>query len=155
MLLSKTCDYGIRAALYVASKPGVQYFPIREISGNLNISFHFLTKILQKLTQHHIMKSFKGPRGGVALARSPKSITLMDIIMAIEEPDFFRRCLLGLEQCLDENPCPVHEEWKAIRGDIQSIFENTTLAKMTTRIEEKGYRIADLVKKPPRKKKSA
>lgn len=151
MLLSKTCDYGIRAALYVAGHPESKYVPIGKISEELNISFHFLTKILQKLTQRNIMRSFKGPKGGVALARSAHSITLMDIIMAIEEPDFFHRCLLGLEQCLDDNPCPVHDEWKVIRKEIQSIFENTTLARLTTKIEKKGYRIADLVKRPGRK----
>ncbi len=147
MLLSKTCDYGIRASLYVAAQQGQRFVPIREISDNLNISFHFLTKILQKLTQQKIMKSFRGPNGGVALAQSPDSVTLMDVIMAIEEPGFFNKCLLGLDECGDENPCPVHDQWGKMREDLKSIFENTTLAHLAEKIRKDEYRIANIVKK--------
>lgn len=147
MLLSKTCDYGIRASLYVATQEDQRFVPIKEISENLSISFHFLTKILQKLTQQKIMKSFRGPNGGVALARPASSTTLMDVIMAIEEPDFFNKCLLGLDECGDENPCPVHDQWGKMREDLKSIFENTTLANLAEKIRTDKYRIANIAKK--------
>ena len=76
--------YGIRAALFVALlQSNRQYVPIREISERLNISFHFLTKILQELKRHGIMTSYRGPNGGVSLARPASEITLMDMINAI------------------------------------------------------------------------
>ena len=143
MLLSKTCDYGVRAALYLASQKDVKYVPIREISNNLNISFHFLTKILQKLTQQNIIRSFKGRNGGVTLARPADTINLMEIILAIEEPDFFQKCLLGLEHCFDEEPCPIHDEWNVIRKSIHAIFEHTTLAKLSEKIHQDGTRLSD------------
>ena len=63
-LLTKSCVYGLRATLYVASFCGERHFvPIREISEKLGLSFHFLTKILQKLTEAGLMESYRGPSG--------------------------------------------------------------------------------------------
>ena len=58
------------------------------------------------------MKSHRGPKGGVALARSADSIYLIEIIEVMDGTDIFKECLLGLESCNDINPCPLHEQWK-------------------------------------------
>ena len=147
MLLSKSCDYGVRASLYIASREDVRYVTIREIAGHLNISFHFLTKNLQKLTRQNIIRSFKGRSGGVTLARPADAISLIEIILAIEGPAFFKRCLLGLEYCSEDNPCPIHHDWKSIRREIQSVLEKTTLAMLAEKIQKEGRRISDLTLK--------
>jgi len=147
MLLSKSCDYGIRASLYIASRENVRYATVREISGHLNVSFHFLTKILQKLTSRAIIRSFKGRSGGVTLARPADAISLMEIILAIEGPAFFKRCLLGLEYCSEEDPCPIHHDWESIRRSMQSVFEKTTLAMLAEKVRKEGRRISDLTLK--------
>ena len=66
MLLSKSTEYGIRATLYLTSLKQDGYVSIRAISDELDISFHFLTKIFQKLTQAGLLQSFRGPRGADA-----------------------------------------------------------------------------------------
>lgn len=50
MLLSKSCIYGLRATLFLSAREQDGFIPIREMSEKLEISFHFLTKILQQLT---------------------------------------------------------------------------------------------------------
>lgn len=144
MILSNACDYGIRAALYVATQTNRPFVPIREISQNLSISFHFLTKILQTLNQHGIMTSFRGPKGGVALARKPEQIFLIDIVQAIDGSDLFKKCLLGLNECGDDHPCPLHDQWAAIRGEIQKLFEQTSLKEISEKIIRDGFRITNL-----------
>ncbi len=143
MMLTKTCDYGIRAAVYIANRSDVEFVSIREIAEQLDISFHFLTKILQKLTQKGMMKSSKGRSGGVMLARPAHTITLLEIILAIEETDCLKKCLLGLENCSDDNPCPIHDQWKVIRENIQSIFETTTLAQLKEGLNQGKTRISN------------
>ncbi|HPC12210.1 MAG TPA: Rrf2 family transcriptional regulator, partial [candidate division Zixibacteria bacterium] len=72
MLFSKACSYAIRAAVLAAAKDpdGRRAFiPIRELADEVGVSFHFLTKILRKLTEVEIMESFRGPNGGVGLVR--------------------------------------------------------------------------------------
>ena len=142
-ILSKTSLYGIRASLFVASmEDGKKYVPIRQISSELGISFYFLTKILQKLTHHKIMTSYRGPNGGVALAKPAKDISLMDMITAIEPDEGFDDCILGLDGCGDAVPCPLHDQWGENRDRIKAMFENTNLADLGRKIKEDGLRVS-------------
>ncbi len=96
----------------------------------LGISFHFLTKILQLLTQKGILLSYRGPNGGVALNVSPDKLVLLDIVYLFEGEDFFDTCLLGLPGCGEKKPCPVHAFWKDTKAALKLEFETTTLAAL-------------------------
>ncbi len=148
MILSKACDYGLRASLYIATRSNQNYIPIREISSNLNISFHFLTKILQKLTEKNIMASFRGPHGGVKFTRPISSISLLEIITAIDGPDLFEKCLIGLDDCRDDSPCPLHDQWKTVRTELMDIFQNNSLETISWKILNRPFRISDLQNSP-------
>jgi hypothetical protein len=52
MFISKSCSYGIRSVVYLSGQPDDKYVSIRDISNDLNISYHFLTKILQIFCTH-------------------------------------------------------------------------------------------------------
>lgn len=143
LFFSKTCIYGIRAALYVASLGKQEYVPIRAISEQLNISFHFLTKILQILTQQNLMISYRGPNGGVSLAKPADQIKLIEIIEAIDGSNLFTECILGLPGCGTQSPCPIHAQWALTRQGMQNMFENTSLAELGRQINELGLRLAD------------
>ena len=146
MIFSKTCMYGIRASLYVAMESKErEYIPIREISQKLDISFHFLTKILRILTQNRIMSSFRGPNGGIKLARPPDQITLKDIIVAIDGPALFTECILGLPGCGDDRPCPLHEAWEGLKDRLEQTLEYATLAKTSREIKEFHLRLSDSI----------
>jgi len=139
MLLSKSCVYAIRAALLVSHKNNSgdrNYIPVKELSKELNISFHFLTKILQKLTDAKLMQSFRGPRGGVALAKSPNTITLLDIVHAIDGEKIFEKCLLGLPDCNDDHPCPLHNQWREKSKQLENIFEISNMDNLSKNLEK-------------------
>ena len=144
MILSKTCDYGLRATLYIAMQKNLKYVSIREISDNLEISFHFLTKILQLLTQQQLLTSFRGPKGGVSLAIPAENISLRDIIHAIDGPDLFEACILGLNKCGDDNPCPLHHEWKEIRSEVGDLFRKTSLKSLADKITADGLLLTNI-----------
>jgi Rrf2 family transcriptional regulator, iron-sulfur cluster assembly transcription factor len=150
MVLSKACDYGIRAVLYIAVNSERQFVPINEIAKELNISFHFLTKILQILTQKNLLASFKGPKGGVRLARSGTDISLFDIVVAIDGVDLFTQCVLGLKGCGEGKPCPLHDEWGSIRDDLKSVFQQRTVSDLAEQITSMDYRLKDLIKSEPK-----
>jgi Rrf2 family protein len=144
-MISKTCSHAIRASLYLASQSSVGFVPVKCIAEQLGISFHFLTKILQTLTARRILVSFRGPNGGVKLARPARSIKVREIVEAIDGADIFTACVLGLDQCSDDNPCPVHENWAVIRRRISTLFENTSLDRLAKRMQKKGLRLSDAV----------
>jgi Rrf2 family protein len=143
LLISKACNYGIRASLFVASKPDLQYVPIHQISEELNISFHFLTKILQILTQKNIMNSYRGPNGGVSLARPSQEISILDIIEAIDGLKIFKECLLGLPECNNNKPCPLHEKWADVREELRNTFSNSNLSDLADQIKDYKIRISE------------
>ncbi len=141
-LLPKTSTYALRAVLYLTSTGREQqYIPIRKISDDLNISFHFLTKIIQILSQHGLMTSYRGPAGGVALAKPASEISLIEIITALEGADFFEGCILALPNCGDGAPCPLHEYWGKIRDQLKDMFEKTRLDELGKKIRNDGLHL--------------
>lgn len=148
MLLSKSCVYGVQAAIYVAALPKNEYVSIQTIAGKLNISFHFLTKVLQNLTQAGIMVSYRGPNGGIALARPASSISLADIIAVIDGTEVFHECLLGLPGCGKEDPCPAHEHWTAMRMRLHNLCNTLTLEELGKRSNQLNVRLANNSQKP-------
>lgn len=141
MLLSKSCVYGLRASLYLATRKKGEFVPIRKMSDKLEISFHFLTKILQQLTAEGIMESFKGPNGGIRLSRDGKEIPLVDIVVAIDGPELLTECALGLPGCGTKNPCPLHDKWAETRDGIKDMLENTTLSELVKKGKTENLRL--------------
>lgn len=92
------------------------------------ISFHFLTKILQSLTQASVLVSSRGPNGGVAFNRPPEEINLLTVLYVLEGDDFLTKRLLGLPGCGEYAPCPMHQSWSVIRPQLRKLFEETSLA---------------------------
>lgn len=141
-VLSNASEYGLRALLYMVSKGEKQeYVSIREMAEYLGISFPFLTKILQTLTQGNILVSYRGPKGGVAFNISPEKILLSEVVLLLEGRDFFDQCLLGLPNCGECAPCPMHAFWKDIKSALRYKLEHTTLAEMGRSIETGNLRL--------------
>lgn len=142
MLLSKTCVYALRASLYVAcvSKNG-GYVSLNRTSEKLDLSYHFLTKIFQQLTNEGLMESMKGPRGGVRLHKPADDIYLLEIVAVIDGMDLLTECAMGLPGCGSAKPCPLHEQWADARDGIRRMMENTTLQELVERGKEGDLRI--------------
>lgn len=141
-MLSTSCEYGLRAALYLAHLDADGYVSIRTISDELNISFPFLTKILQQLKETGLITSMRGPEGGVRFTRPADTITLREIVEAIDGSDLFETCVLGLPGCGDDTPCPLHNQWSDERDRLEALFTHTTLADMAAQIADFDVRLA-------------
>lgn len=144
MLLSKSCEYGLRATLYLAGLREEGYVSIRRISGDLGISFHFLTKVFQKLTEAGLMQSMRGPSGGVALARPASQIRILDVVLALDGPQLFTECVLGLPGCGNRQPCPLHDRWAGQREQLHALFSSTTVAELAEDVGAGAVRLKDL-----------
>ena len=142
MILSKSCIYAIRASLLVSlhQKDGDDYVPVRVISDTLGLSFHFLTKILHGLTQADLMESFRGPNGGVRLARPSSQIRLIDIVAATDGTEKFSECVLGLSGCGSDKPCPLHDQWSKRRDQLLGMFEKATVSSLSKKLKEQDLR---------------
>ncbi len=144
MLISKSCVYGLRASLFLASKKNGEYISIRDMSEKLGISFHFLTKILQQLTAYGLMESYKGPKGGVRLSKPAGDIKFIEIVVAIDGDDLLNECVLNLPGCGSDTPCPLHDSWLKTRESIRAMFENTSLEYLAKEGKDKNLRLSEV-----------
>lgn len=135
MLLTSGCEYAIRAVLYVASQSGDAPVHVRAISDDLEIPFSFLAKVVGVLARRGILNSQKGRGGGVNLGRPAEEISLMEVVEAIDGPGSAERCVMGLPDCTDEKPCPLHGNWAGIREDVRAMFGESTVATMAAKLQ--------------------
>lgn len=143
MVLSKTTRYAILSIIYIASVADRPFVPIREIADYLGISFYFLSKIMQRLMHKKIIETYRGPNGGISLARPANEIHLVEIVEAVDGLDLFTECILGLAGCGQQNPCPLHDGWSKIRPSLQEMFEQTNLKDIGIRIKAEDLRLKD------------
>jgi Rrf2 family iron-sulfur cluster assembly transcriptional regulator len=129
-MLSRACEYALQAVVYISKKPQGEYTLIREISTGLDIPHHFLGKIMQTLVKEGILTSHKGPKGGLALTKSPSEINMMDVIAAIDGTDFTTRCIMGFKKCEEHGLCPLHLAWCDKRQEIEKMFSGESLAQL-------------------------
>lgn len=140
-MFSKKCSYGIRAVIYLASSSNADFVSIQHISDKLDISFHFLTKILQTLTKNNIVTSYRGPKGGVVLARPAEEITLIEVVDAIDGGKLFNECVLGLSECGDDRPCPLHHHNKIVKAEYKALLEKTNIEEVANDVKKLNLRL--------------
>ncbi len=140
MIYSKTCEYAIRALLFLADRPRGEYFLTRVVSKETGVPSAYLAKIFRDLTHHKILHSRRGAAGGVALAVSPEDLSLKRIVDVIDDPEQFKACVMGLDKCSDQNACPMHAVWKASRQKIMAEMQKCNLASITKKVSKARYR---------------
>lgn len=142
MLLSHRCTYAIRMALSLVGAPAGTYVPVHEISDRLGTPAAFLSKTAQSLIHAGLLDAKRGAHGGVALARSPEAIRLSEIVDAIDGPEALLTCILGLPDCGEATPCPLHDDWAAARTRVRASLATTTLRDAVRGLASGDVRIA-------------
>jgi Rrf2 family iron-sulfur cluster assembly transcriptional regulator len=137
MIYSKPCEYAVRALCYLAQSSDGSPARGQEIAKAEGLPAPILGKVLQELVRKGLLESRRGPGGGFLLARRAELITLRDIVAAIDGLDHFLECVVGLEVCSDEAPCPLHDSWKGLRTQMMNDIEATTLAEMASTVARK------------------
>ena len=137
IIFSRACEYAFQAVLYLASQPQNRPILQRDISGALQIPPHFLGKVLQLLSRSNLVISRKGKSGGFILARSPKDISLYDILEATDGAASLDGCILGFNECGDESPCPVHFQWKESKQILMEMLRNSNAEELSQEIDVK------------------
>lgn len=130
-MLSNSCIYGIRAVIYLASRPKTDSKTgIKKISSDLKLPAPFLAKILQQLAKQKILTSTKGPNGGFSFLKDPEKITLLDIVNTIDGRETFTRCIMHNGSCEgveNEKHCVLHNDYEKPRRELYNLFSNTTI----------------------------
>lgn len=137
-MFSKTCEYAIRAMIFIAqrSRDGNRV-GIKEIAKGIDSPEHFIAKILQELGRKGIVQSAKGPNGGFYLDKADRACSLAQIVRVVDGDQLFSGCGLGLKQCSETHPCPIHDRFKVVRADILALLEQSKIGEFTDKLEER------------------
>ena len=136
-MFSKTCEYAIRAMIFIAQKSKAgRRVGIKEIAKAIDAPEYFIAKILQDLSRKGFVQSLKGPTGGFYLDKEPLQCSLADIVKAIDGDKLFTGCGLGLKNCSEARPCPIHNVFKAVREDIYNMLEDARIGEFSKHLEK-------------------
>jgi Rrf2 family iron-sulfur cluster assembly transcriptional regulator len=125
LCLSQTTGYAMHALSCLS--PGKALL-IRQVADRTGIQKPYLAKIINQLTNKNLVTTKRGYRGGICLARPPQDIAVLEIVEAIEGPDWIGHCLLGMRECNSHQICPTHDLWLRMKEQIRRKLSKTTLA---------------------------
>lgn len=134
-MLSQTAEYALRAAVHLAERHGTGPIRVDDIASELDVPRNYLSKILHILAKAELLRSTRGPNGGFELAEPPAKTPLIEVVRHFDPAlaSEGSACLLGREACRDDDPCAAHDRWGAVRTQVQSFFQNTTLGNLVRR----------------------
>ena len=107
--LSKKADYALIAMKHLALQADRGSSSAREIAKQYAIPVELMAKILQRLVRRRLLTSHQGTRGGYRLARPPASISVADVIEAIDGPVTVTACSTGDDRCVQFATCSVRD----------------------------------------------
>ena len=129
--LSKKADYALIAMKHLAQKSAsAQSTSAREIAEQYDIPIELMAKVLQRLVRTGLLISTQGTRGGYMLSRAPKSISVADVIQAIDGPLTVTACSTDNNDCEQYSKCSIRDPLWQIRERIVAALGTVTLSEM-------------------------
>ena len=131
--LSKKADYALMAMKHLAIKSdsGPSSTSAREIAEQYDIPIELMAKVLQRLARSGLLTSHQGTRGGYTLSRSTASISVADIIQAIDGPLTVTACSTDAENCGQYSKCSIRDPLWRIKDRIISALATCSLQEMS------------------------
>jgi len=126
-MLTKTAEYALRVAVCLAQTPD-QAASADELAAVTKIPRRYLHKVVQDLARASLVRSQPGPGGGYSIVRSPKRITILDVVNAVAPLERIRRCPLGLTS--HTRLCPLHRELDKVYAEAEKAFARVTLDEL-------------------------
>jgi Rrf2 family nitric oxide-sensitive transcriptional repressor len=98
--ISDAANLAIHAMAHIAKSKGGVNQSVGEIANHQGVSEAHLSKVMQRLVKVGLLTSRRGPGGGFQLGREAETISLLEILEAMDGPMSDCKCLLGRKKCL-------------------------------------------------------
>jgi FeS assembly SUF system regulator len=128
--LSKKADYALLAMRHLAAHAEREAVSARELAEAYDIPAELLAKVLQQLARANLLESHQGIRGGYGLARPAASMSVADIIQAIDGPLTVTACSEVDHSCEQYSKCGVRDPLWRIKDRIVSALAATSVAEL-------------------------
>lgn len=147
-MFSKSTEYALRAIIYLAQKSSADHkIGIEELSKAIDSPKSFTAKILQKLTKGtNLVSSITGPTGGFYLSEQAKKKSVFHVLTLLEEDKIITGCILGLKECSEINPCPMHTQYKKIRFQLLEMLDHKSILELSQEMKDPKVVIHNITK---------
>ena len=143
-MFSNSAKYAIKAVLYLAMHAVEDHkVNARELSAAIDVPKAYMAKLLQELVRHGVITSSRGPKGGFYLTEANRNTPMIQVVHIFDGEEAFTSCVLGLRQCDESKPCPLHEKISPYRWSLLTALEFNTIQDFG---EELGKQLAFLPK---------
>src|SRR5262245_8783024 len=130
--LSKKADYALMAMKHLAQRTTPSSTSAREIAEQYDIPIELMAKVLQRLVRTGLLASTQGTRGGYTLGRPAGTISVVDVIEAIDGPFTVTACSTEKHDCEQFSKCSIRDPLWQIRERIAAALGTVTIAEMAT-----------------------
>ncbi len=137
MKLSTRAQYGTRALLELALHQGEGPVLLKDIARRQQISLPYLEHLITPLIAGGMVRSTRGPRGGVSLSRTPEEIRLHEVIQLLEGSMAPAECVNNPEVCSRSELCVTRDIWGELKTAMDGVLESTTLQDLVERQKKK------------------
>lgn len=146
-MFSKSTEYALRAVIYIAKWGSPQNkINIAKLSKAIDTPKSFTAKILQKLNKDEgLISSITGPNGGFYISEEAKDSSLMRILELMEEDHVVTKCVLGLQECSETNPCPMHSRYKLIKPQLTEMFVTKTIRQLIEELDDNNITLTNAI----------
>ena len=129
MRLTTKGRFAVTAMIDVALHGSDNPVTLAAVSERQRISLSYLEQLFGKLRRHGLVDSVRGPGGGYNLAKPAGSVSVAEIILAVDEPIDATQCR-GRENCHDDRRCMTHALWAGLNAQILAYLRSVSLATL-------------------------
>ena len=130
-MLSNSSKYAIKAVLFLALNSSEKNkVMVKDIAKPINVPQAYVAKLLQELAKEKIISSVRGSKGGFYLNDDNLNSTIMSIINVIDGDKRLYACMLSLDACNEEKPCPLHKVLYSSRNNILNSLKSKTIQEL-------------------------
>jgi Rrf2 family protein len=131
MRISSREQHGLRAMAELAARYGQGPVPLGEVAAAQGISRDYLEQIVPALRDAGLVLSTRGAHGGYQLAHAPETVTVGQVLQALEGDIFPLRCVSETaEECDRSSMCAARTVWTKVHARVSETLNEMTLADL-------------------------
>ena len=131
--IRRETDYACRVILHLALLPDGERVTAQAIAKRRIIPRAIVRRVITRLATANLLATIRGSGGGLALARAPSEISLLNVVEAMEGPLALNGCVVNPQECPLMKMCSVHEAWCKARAVLIAELSQSTFDKLAAR----------------------
>lgn len=124
--LSKRTDYGMELMIALAKNYRQGPLSLRQIAKKKKLPFKYLEQVVMPLRESGLIKAKEGKGGGYFLKKSPKKISVAEVVEILEGPVEVGYCF----GCPKVTICGQKDVWEEVGDKVRETIEGKTLADL-------------------------